>query len=84
MLGGLMGSIASVLSAATLTAAAVNELVVDVGFSTTVAGKTYVADVTYTSGEYVAEDANLNGAVATGTSVVAAENNLTARIDVLV
>jgi hypothetical protein len=79
-----MGSIASVLPAATLTAAAVNELVVDVGFSTTIAGKTYQADVTYSNGEYVAEDANLSGAVATGNSVVGAENNLTARIDVLV
>jgi|HubBroStandDraft_1064217.scaffolds.fasta_scaffold478574_1 hypothetical protein len=79
-----MGSIASVPSTATLTAAAVNELVVDVGFSTTVAGKSYAADVTYTGGEYVAEDANLNGAVATGTSVVAAENNLSTRIDVIV
>jgi hypothetical protein len=82
--GGPMGSIASVLSAARLTAQAVNELVVDVGFSTTVAGKTYVADVTYSSGEYIAEDANLSGAVATGNSVASAENNLTARIDVLV
>jgi hypothetical protein len=79
-----MGSIASVLSAPTLTAAAVNELVVDVGFTTKVAGKTYVADVTYSGGEYIAEDANLSGAVATGTSAVAAENNLAARIDVLV
>jgi hypothetical protein len=85
-----MGSIASVLSAAAVTSAAVNqaaavaELVVDVGFSTTVAGKTYVADVTYSGGEYIAEDANLSGAVATGSSVTAAENNLAARIDVLV
>ena len=79
-----MGSVASVLSAATLTAAAVNQLVVDVGYSTTIGGKTYVADVTYTNGEYVADDANLTGAVATGNSVVAAENNLSARIDVLV
>lgn len=79
-----MGSIASALSAATLTAAEVNELVVDVGFTTTVAGKTYVADVSYSNGEYVAEDANLSGAVATGNSVTAAENNLAARIDVLV
>ena len=79
-----MGSVASVLSAATLTAAAVNELVVDVGFSTTIAGKTYAADVTYSNGEYIAEDANLSGAVATGNSVVAAENNLATRIDVLV
>lgn len=79
-----MGSIASALSAATLTAAEVNELVVDVGFTTTVAGKTYVADVSYSNGEYVAEDANLSGAVATGNSVTAAENNLTARIDILV
>lgn len=79
-----MGSIASAVTAAALTAAEVNELVVDVGFTTTVAGKTYVADVTYSNGEYVAEDANLSGAVATGNSVTAAENNLASRIDVLV
>jgi hypothetical protein len=79
-----MGSIASVLSAAALTAAEVNELVVDVGFSTTIAGKTYAADVTYSNGEYIAEDGNLAGAVATGNSVTTAENNLISRIDVLV
>jgi hypothetical protein len=79
-----MGSIASVLSAAPSAAQAVNELTVDLGFTTTVAGKTYVGDVTYSGGQYVADDPNLSGAVSTGTSVVAAENNLVSRIDALV
>jgi hypothetical protein len=79
-----MGSIASVLSAAPLTAQAVNELTVDVGFSTRIAGKSYIGDVTYSGGEYMAHDPSLSGAVATGTSLVSAENNLSARIDALV
>ncbi len=79
-----MGGIASVLSAAQLTASQVDELVVNVGFSTTIAGKTYTADVTYSGGEYVADDPNLSGAVASGGSIVAAENNLTTRIDAIV
>jgi hypothetical protein len=79
-----MGSIASALSAASPTASAVNELVVNVGFSTTIAGKTYAADVTYSGGEYLADDPTLSGAVATGTSMVAAENNLATRIDAIV
>jgi hypothetical protein len=82
--GGPMGSVASVLSAAPQTAAAVNELMVDVGFSTTIGGKTYVADVTYSGGEYIASDSNVTGAMATGSSLATAEDNLTTRIDVLV
>ena len=79
-----MGSIASILSAPPVTAQAVNELTVDVGFSTTVGGKTYAGDVTYSGGEYIASDPNLSGAVATGASLLAAENNLETRIDALV
>ena len=79
-----MGSIASVLSAPALTAQAVNELTVDVGFTTTIDGKTYPGDVTYSGGEYIASDPNLSGAVATGGSETAAENNLATRIDALV
>jgi len=79
-----MASIGPILSAPSLTASAVNELVVDVGFSTTVAGKTYSADVTYSGDEYIAADPNLPGAVATGNTVPTSENNLTTRIDALV
>jgi hypothetical protein len=82
--GGPMGSIGSVLSAASLTASEVNQLMVDVGFSTTVGGKTYSADVTYNNSEYLAHDANLIGADATGTSMTSAENNLINRIDEMV
>jgi hypothetical protein len=79
-----MGSVASVLSAAPQSATAVNNLTVDVGFSTTVSGKTYVAGVMYSAGEYIASDSNVDGAVATGDSLAAAEDNLATRIDVLV
>jgi hypothetical protein len=79
-----MGSITSVISTPQLTASAVKELAVDVGFSATVAGKTYVAGVTYSGGEYVAQDPNLSGAEATGASVNSAETNLMHRIDMLV
>jgi hypothetical protein len=82
--GGPMGSISSVLSAASLTASQVDQLMVDVGFSTTVAGKTYSADVTYSNSEYLAHDANLIGADATGASMTTAENNLINRIDEMV
>jgi hypothetical protein len=79
-----MGSIASVLSSQASAAAAINASTVDVGFTTNVAGKTYEAGVTYSGGQYVAEDGNITGAYATGTSVQTAENNLVSRIDVLV
>jgi hypothetical protein len=82
--GGPMGSIGSVLSAASLTTSEVNQMLVDVGFSTTVGGKTYSADVTYNDSVYLAHDANLIGADATGASMTSAENNLINRIDELV
>jgi len=79
-----MASIALIAASAAFSAAQVNALNVDVGFTTTVAGKTYNGDVTYSNGEYVADDANLSGAFATGGSEITAENNLIARIDELV
>jgi acetylornithine/succinyldiaminopimelate/putrescine aminotransferase len=74
----------SSIAAAASSASAVSQLMTDASFSTTVGGKTYSADVTYSNGQYVADDSNLPGAEATGSSLQAAENNLTARIDVLV
>jgi hypothetical protein len=79
-----MGSIGSALSAASLTTSAIDRLMVDVGFSTTVAGKTYSADVTYSNSVYLAHDSGLIGAEATGGSMTTAENNLIARIDEIV
>jgi hypothetical protein len=79
-----MGSISSIASSAALTAAQVNELTVDVGFTTNVAGKTYDADVVYFGGQYIANDADLTGAEATGTTVQTAESNFITRIDALV
>ena len=79
-----MGSIGSALSVSSLTASAANELMVDVGFSAQVNGKTYSAEVTYNDSVYLAHDANVIGAEATGSSLTAAENNLINRIDELV
>lgn len=73
----------SLVSAASVTAAAASELMTDVAFSTSVGGKTYSGDVTYSGGEYVASDPSLAGAEATGSSLQSAENNLSARIDIL-
>jgi hypothetical protein len=75
---------ASSISAAALSAAQIGQLMTDTSFSTVIQGKTYSADVTYSGGEYVADDGSLSGAVASGGSVDAAENNLINRIDELV
>jgi hypothetical protein len=53
-------------------------------YSTTVGGTQYTGDVEQSGGEYTASVANLPGASATGTSLVAAENALDIRIDELV
>jgi len=80
-----MGALSAISPVSALTAAQqIAALTVDLGFSTTVAGKTYNAGVTYSAGEYVADDPTLSGASATGTSVQAAEDNLISRIDELV
>ena len=73
-----------VSSIAPVSPSNVSELETAVNFSTTVSGKTYDAAVTYASGQYVASDPGFLGAEATGTSVQAAEENLTTRIDMLV
>ncbi|MGA8302476.1 MAG: hypothetical protein WB873_02095 [Thermoplasmata archaeon] len=79
-----MGSISSIAASAALAAAEANTLTVDVGFTATIGGKTYDAAVTYTGGQYVANDANIPGAEATGSNMTSAENNLINRIDALV
>ena len=78
-----MGTISAISSSASLSASAASQLMSDVAFSTTINGKTYNADVTYSNGEYMADDSNLSGAEATGASVQAAENNLSTRIQVI-
>ena len=75
-----MGSISSVTAAAS----AASQLMAETSFSTTVNGKSYSASVSYSDGEYVASDPGLSGAEATGSSEMAAENNLATRIDELV
>jgi hypothetical protein len=50
---------------------------------TTVNGKTYIANVNYAAGEYVAEDMTVFGAVGTGASPQAAEEAFSDRIDFL-
>jgi hypothetical protein len=68
----------------TMSAANLAELAVAESFSTTVGGKQYSGSVELSNGEYTASVPNLIGATATGSSESAAENNLDARIDVLV
>lgn len=76
-------TIPPISSAASLTPAELSELQASVAFSTRVGDKTYVADVAYSNGVYVANDPNISGAEATGSSRVAAEDGFSARIDVL-
>jgi hypothetical protein len=72
------------ISAITSVASAASQLISETSFSTTVNGKSYSGDVTYSNGEYVASDPGLAGAEATGSSVMAAENNLATRINEIV
>jgi hypothetical protein len=72
------------VSLTSMTASTVNELMSNTAFSTTVNGKNYSGSVSYSNGEYVASDPGLAGAEATGSSELAAENNLSTRIDELV
>lgn len=53
-------------------------------YSATVGGKNYSGSVEQSGGVYSASVPNLPGASASGSSVQAAENNLTLRIDTLV
>lgn len=64
-------------------AAATAEMLVS-GYSTTVNGTRYSGSVVQSGSEYTASVASLPGATASGTSMAAAENNLSARIDELV
>jgi hypothetical protein len=74
----------SSISSVTSVAAAASQLMAETSFSTTVNGKSYSGSVSYSDGEYVASDPDLAGASATGSSEIAAENNLATRIDELV
>jgi len=53
-------------------------------YTTTVDGKSYTGDVSESDGEYTVSVQNVNGATASGSSIQAAENNLTTVIDELV
>jgi predicted RNase H-like HicB family nuclease len=53
-------------------------------YSTTVGGKQYTGSVDESGGTYTASVSNLSGATASGSSLEAAENNLTLRIDEIV
>lgn len=54
------------------------------GYSTTIAGKQYSGSVEESGGQYTASVPSVPGASATGSSLAAAENNLSNRIDELV
>jgi len=53
-------------------------------YSASVEGKTYAADISLSSGEYVATVPQLPGVRANGNTLLAAENNLNKRLSVLV
>jgi len=53
-------------------------------YSTTVGGKQYSGSVQESDGEYVASVPSLSGATASGSSVAAAENSLSVRINEIV
>ncbi|MGB6134446.1 MAG: hypothetical protein WCC14_12185 [Acidobacteriaceae bacterium] len=77
-----MTTLSAIAPAPSLSASAVSQLMSNVAFSASFNGKTYEAEVTYSNGEYVAEDATLSGAEATGSSVRSAESNLSTRVEV--
>jgi hypothetical protein len=54
------------------------------GYSTTVAGTHYSGNVEQSGSEYTASIEDVFGAVASGSSILSAENNLGLRIDVIV
>jgi len=53
-------------------------------YSTTVVGKQYSGSVEQTGSQYTVSIPNLPGATASGSSILAAENNLTSKIDLMV
>lgn len=54
-------------------------------YSANVAGKTYTADLSLSGGQYIASlSDHVPGVSASGSSLIAAENNLDARISLLV
>jgi len=79
-----MGSISSISANTAQAAPQARERTVDVGFTATLDGKTYDADVTFSNGQYIAADPDILGAKAAGDSVALAESNLISRIDTLV
>jgi hypothetical protein len=52
-------------------------------YSPSVGGKTYVADLSLSAGEYVATIPQLPSITASGSSLILAENNLDAKISLL-
>jgi hypothetical protein len=52
-------------------------------YSPSIDGKTYVADLSLSAGEYVATIPQLPNITASGSSLILAENNLDARISLL-
>ena len=75
-------AVAATVSEAQSTA---SQLAQQINYSATVAGKTYAADVSLSAGEYVATVPQLAPPVtASGGSVLLAESNLSARINLVV
>jgi hypothetical protein len=74
----------SILSTLSTNETTAQEATLAAVFSTTAGGKNYSADVEQSGGEYTATVTGLPGASASGSSAMAAEENLDNRIDMLV
>jgi hypothetical protein len=66
------------------TEATTQEATLAAVFSTSAGGRTYSANVEQTGAEYTVAVTGLTGAVASGSSIAAAEENLDNRIDMLI
>lgn len=79
-----INSTSAIAAASTQAQSSADLLAQSTIYSANVAGKTYVADLSLNSGQYVATIPQLPSINASGASLVLAENNLDARISLLV
>ena len=80
----LIATTSAVAASASEAQAAATLLAQSTLYSTTAGGKSYSADVSLSSGQYVATVPDLPGVSATGNTLLSAESHLNARINMLV
>jgi hypothetical protein len=78
-----VSSISAIASTATQAQSSADLLAQSTTYSASVGGKNYTADISESSGEYVATVPNLPGVSASGSTLQAVENNLNASISVV-